>query len=476
MPSADQPHGSERPVANGWRSLLRLELLPTLAVLLAGVLMQSMNVLLLVTILPSIVGELGGVAMLSWPASAYLATSIIAASCAGMLASTVGARTVYCAGVTIFAVGALIASAATAMGWVVIGRLVQGFGGGLEVAVAYVLVRATFPEPLWPRVIALMSSSWSASVLIGPLVGGMFARFGSWRAAFVATAAIAGCLALGAFFVLPSTSARASSVPRVPAARVALIGLAIGATSWATIVASPFAKVALILAAVVALVAMLRLNRSAPAPLLPRDGFSWRTPTGVGLWQVLLLCVTFSPLHIYMAVFLQRLHGLDPLAAGFAVATASFAWTVASLAVAGATGVWRDRLFWTGPAVMGVSLAGMALLAPHGPVAWLIGAIALLGVGIGQCWPFIAHHIMESARGVDAVVAASSVPTVQQMGFALGAALAGLVANASGLSADADAGMLEAAFFVPAAFVVPAVLGVLVGLRLQRLRQRLQRG
>jgi len=216
---------------------------------------------------------------------------------------------------------------------------------------------------------------------------------------------------------------------------------------------------------------MLLLNRSAVLPLLPRDAFSWRTPTGVGLWQVLLICVTFSPLHIYLAVFLQRLHGLDPLAAGFAVATASFTWTLASFATAGATGPWPDRLIWAGPAVMGVALAAMALFAPHGPTVWLIGAIALLGIGIGQCWPFIAHHIMDSAQGSDAVVAASSVPTVQQMGFALGAALAGLVANASGLSVDAEGGMLQAAFFVPAVFVVPAILGMLVGLRLQHLRR-----
>ena len=469
MPSADQPTSSDQASARGWRSLLRLEWLPTLAILLAGVLMQSMNVLLLVTILPSIVGELGGVTMLSWPASSYLASSIVAASCAGMLASVIGARKIYCAGVTIFGIGALISSAATAMGWVVVGRFIQGFGGGLEIAVAYVLVRATFPEALWSRVIAVMSSSWSASVLIGPLVGGAFARFGSWRAAFVATAAVAGCLAIAAFFVLPST-ARATSVPRVPGARVALICAAIAATSWATIVPSWVAELALIAAAVVALAAMLRLNRSAQAPLLPRDAFSWRTPTGVGLWQVLLLCVTFSPLHIYMAVFLQRLHGFDPLAAGFAVATASFSWTVASFASAGASPAWRDRLMWAGPAVMGLGLAGMALFARHGPITWLVGAIALLGIGIGQCWPLIAHHIMESAKGSNAVVAASSVPTVQQMGFAIGAALAGLIANTSGLSVAPDDGMLRAAFFVPAAFVVPAALGVLVGWRLKYVR------
>jgi hypothetical protein len=68
-------------------------------------------------------------------------------------------------------------------------------------------------------------------------------------------------------------------------------------------------------------------------------------------------------------------------------------------------------------------------------------------------------------------VGASAVSTVMQMGFALGAALAGLVANASGLAAGlVDEGMQRAAFWVPASFVVSAILAFLAGLRLCRLK------
>jgi MFS family permease len=452
----------------GWRSLLKREWIPTLAVLLGGVLLQSMNVLMLTTVLPSIVGELGGVAMLSWPTTAFLASSIVAASCAGMLAAAVGARAAYCVGVTTFGLGALLCSLATTMGWIVVGRLIQGFGGGLEAAAAYVAVRATFPEAVWSRTIALMSTSWSMSVLVGPLVGGMFARFGSWRGAFVATAIAAGVLAVGAFFTLPAAaSARRTPVPRVPAGRVALICVAIAGTSSASIVAAPLAAAGLIIVAVVSLAVMLRLDRVASNPLLPSDAFSWRTPTGVGLWLALLLCVTYSPLQIYVPIFLQRLHGLDPLAAGFTVASASLGWTAASLATAGASGPWRDRLILAGPATMGVSLMAIALLTPHAAALLLVPAIVLLGIGIGQCWPFVAHRVMGGAKAGEEAIAASSVPTVQQMGFALGAALAGLIANASGLSAGiGDEGMVRAAFWVPAGFVVSAVLAFLVGLRL----------
>jgi MFS family permease len=461
------------PVPDGWRSLLRPEWMPTLAVLIGGVLLYSMNVLMLATVLPSIVGELGGVAMLSWPTTAFLASSIVAASCAGTLAAVVGARTAYCAGVTTFGLGALLCSLATTMGWIVVGRFIQGFGGGLVAAVAYVVVRGTFPEPVWPRAIALMTGGWSMSVLVGPLVGGMFARFGNWRNAFVATTVIAGILGLSAFFILPpAPSGRGGPGPRVPAGRVALICAAIAGMSCASIVVSPLAKACLIAVAIAALAAMLRIDRAGSQPLLPSDAFSLRTPTGVGLWLTLLLCVTFSPLQIYVPIFLQRLHGLDPLAAGFVVASASLGWTIASLATAGASGPWPDRLMFSGPAVMGVGLAAIALLTPRpATLLFLVPAIVVLGIGIGQCWPFVAHRVMRGARTGEEAVAAASVPTIQQIGFALGAALAGLAGNASGLSAGfADDGMADAAFWVPASFVVPAALACLMSLRLRRLR------
>jgi MFS family permease len=95
----------QRSVGQGWHSLIKWQWIPILSILLGGVLVQSINVLMLATVLPSIVAELGGVAMLSWPTTAYLASSIVAASCAGMLANAAGARIVYCAGVTALVLG-----------------------------------------------------------------------------------------------------------------------------------------------------------------------------------------------------------------------------------------------------------------------------------------------------------------------------------------------------------------------------------
>ena len=457
---------------DGWRALLKPQWMSALAVLLGGVLLHSMNVLMLATVLPTVVSELGGAAMMSWPATAFLASSIVAATCTAMLTAVIGARAIFCAGAMTFGVGALFCALAPAMGWIIAGRFVQGFGGGLLTAVAYVLVRNTFPEPIWARVIALLSGMWSVSILLGPLIGGVFARHGDWRGSFVAVAFIAGVLALGAFLTLPSAAAdRKTSVPHVPAGRVALICAAIAGTSSAAIAATLPAKVGLLVLSIASLAVMLRLDRHATDPLLPRDAFSLRTPTGVGLWLALLLCVTYSPLQIYVPVFLQSLYGLDPLSAGYAVAGASLGWTVAALLVAGVPGAWPGRLMLAGPATMGIGLLAIAVLIPKHPIPLLFLAIVLVGAGIGMCWAFVAQRIMSSARSGDEAVAAASVATVQQMGFALGSALAGLAANASGFSSIAGYdGVVSAAFWVPAGFVVFAAAAYFAGLRLRLLR------
>jgi predicted MFS family arabinose efflux permease len=89
---------------------------------------------------------------------------------------------------------------------------------------------------------------------------------------------------------------------------------------------------------------------------------------------------------------------------------------------------------------------------PDGAGAALPLPIAAIGTGIGACWAFIAQRVMSGAKAGEENIAASSVPTVQQAGIAFGAAVSGLVANASGLSdAMPAAAILRAAFWVPAA-------------------------
>src|SRR4029450_2173658 len=96
---------SEETVETGWGALLRPAWLPAVAVLVGGVLLHSMDVLMLATVLPSVVANLGGATLMSWTSSAFLASSIVAATCTGYLTSVLGARPGFCTGGAVFEMG-----------------------------------------------------------------------------------------------------------------------------------------------------------------------------------------------------------------------------------------------------------------------------------------------------------------------------------------------------------------------------------
>jgi MFS family permease len=452
----------------GWLTLLTPKWALQLVVLLGGVLLHSMNVLLTATVLPSVVIEVGGADLMSWPTTAFLASSIVAATATGTLTVVIGSRPAFCVGAAIYCAGSLACALAHSMPQVIAGRFVQGFGGGLLSALAYVLVRYLFPSELWARVFGLIAAVWGVSVLVGPLVGGLFASYGFWRGAFLAVAALAGLLSVLAPRILPAAATHGNASTRqLPVLRLVLTCAAIAALSLATIASGLVSKAVLIAAAIGGIIQALRIDRASAASLLPRDAFSMRSTAGVGLWMVLLLSTATSPLPIFGPLFLQRLHSLDPLAAGYMVAGSSLAWTLAALAVASLSEGWGARLVVGGPLAMGVGLLGVGVLMPSGPVAALLPPIALIGVGIGACWAFIARRIMSGASRGEEDIAASSVATVQQAGLAFGAAAAGLVANASGLSDVLEpASLLRAAFLVPASFVVAPLLASIMGVRM----------
>jgi MFS family permease len=130
-----------------------------LGVLLGGVLLHSMNVLVTATLLPSIVADVGGSNLMSWPTTAFVASSIVAATGTGIVSTAVGNRRAFCSGAVIYAIGAVLCALAPSIGLVIAGRFVQGLGGGLLSALAFVLVRNVFPEDLWPRSLGCSQAS-----------------------------------------------------------------------------------------------------------------------------------------------------------------------------------------------------------------------------------------------------------------------------------------------------------------------------
>lgn len=451
-----------------WRQLGSSGRLLKLIVLLGAVLLYAMNALLAATVAPSAVRDFGGIALITWPTAAFLASSIASSSAGGVLTSRIGARRAFILAALIFCAGALVCAFAGGMVQLIAGRFLQGGGGGLLSSLTYILVRTHFPQDLWPRVFALISGAWGIAVLVGPLIGGVFATEGSWRGAFFFVAAAAAVLAaLASKSLERDSSGDPSQGATFPILQLGLLGLSIVAMCAAQVAHVVPLVIALIVVSILAVAAMLRVNAVSSSPLFPSDAFSMRTVVGAGLWMALLLATANDPFPLYGPLFLQTLHGLSPLSAGYLVALEALSWTILAVTVSGRSNHVASILLVAGPLLMSAGLSGMALVMPDGTVAQLLLPIFCAGAGIGSCWAFMAQRVMKYAKPTESDLAASSVATVQLFGLAFGGALAGLIANMAGLRDGLTlVATHSAAFWVPASFVPVTLAASVAGLRM----------
>src|SRR5712692_5430095 len=93
-------------------------------------LLSSLNETIFATALPTIVGQLHGVDQMQWVMTAYLLTSTIALLVYGKIGDLIGRKGLFLGAIAIFIVGSTIGGFAGNMTWLIIGRAVQGIGGG----------------------------------------------------------------------------------------------------------------------------------------------------------------------------------------------------------------------------------------------------------------------------------------------------------------------------------------------------------
>jgi MFS family permease len=453
--AAEVPKGS-------WRDLLATGRRGTVAVLSGGVLLYAVDTYVTASLLPSAVAEIGGERFYAWVTTVYLLTAVVASALVGRLLAVWPARRAYVLALVAFGVGTAIDSVAPDMGVLLVGRAVQGLGGGLLAGLAYALIRSALPRRLWTRASASISAMWGVGLLIGPALGGVFAEMGRWRLAFVVLVGVTVAVAAG----VPAGLRRSSRLPAVspgpfPLASVLLVtgaaavlsasGLAVsgtGVTGRGLAVAVGGLVVALGLLA--GLVVVERRAGDTGARILPAATF--RGGRLAALYLTIAAMMAVSAVEAFVPLFAQRLGGLEPVVAGFLGVALACGWVGGEMVSAS---VGRARACATvGPAVVVVGFAVLtasqhAAAAPATVLVWAV-SLALAGVGIGIAWPHQSAAAMspgvgdeDDGAGADdreGDRASAAITMVQMLAFALGASYAG-VAVALG-SAPVDSARL----------------------------------
>ena len=437
------------------------------SVVALSVLAPALNAFITSTVFPSAVADIGGLSIYAWGSTAYAVTSIMGSASLSVLIGRVGARAGGLVASAIFASGTIVCASASSMPVMVAGRAIQGLGSGLLIGGAYGAVRAQFPEHLWPRLLAVISAAWGAAAMTGPAVGGFFAARGVWRAAFWMMVPLVLVAAALSWRMLGASPPRAAARQR-PFARLLALCVAVICVGSVANVRAPALQSVLALAAVAMVTLAVRADRRASSPLFPRDMLSLAQPLGLGFWTIFLLAMSTSPVGVFIPLLLQVIHGVPPAVAGYLQASQSFSWTMATLVAARLD---RDRVraaIVLGPCLVTAGFVGLFATIGAGPLAVIAVCIVLVGVGIGTCWAHVSQIILASGGPDEAALTASVVPTAQQFAIAFGAAVSGIVVNATGLSTDPSppvAALTGAALY--GGFSLAPLVAALIAVRLR---------
>lgn len=462
MSTTDISAGSTR---IGWIALTTGRSAVFSVVLAGGVMLHALNIYVVTTILPSVVGDIGGLDLYAWSMTLFVVASILGAAVASRLLDRVGAGRAYLTATLVFVAGTLICAAAPAFPVLLAGRFVQGVGGGLLYALAYSIIRLVYPEALWPRAIGLISVMWGVSTLVGPAVGGVFAELGAWRAAFWSLVPFSVLFGLVALVALPAKASEKSMRAPLPLPQLALLAASVLAVSAASMSADPRWNCAGLVSALLLAALLLRVELRSTARLLPSGALAGRGRL-LALYATIALLVMGMQSEIFVPYFLQVLHGQSALVSGYLAALMAMGWTLGSLGSAGRTGERASRAVASGPVCVFAGLAILAALLPTpGSESWRLltvsGGLFLVGLGIGVAWPHLVTGVFREVDPAEQGLAAGSVTTVQLFATALGAAMAGMVANLGGVrEVESMVGASDAALWLFAVFLVAPLLAV----------------
>jgi len=458
-----------------WREFLGSPYATSLALVCLAVWLHAADSLIVATMLPAIVAEIGGVALVGWSVSLYEIGSIVAGAASAFLAMRFGLRKPMSMAAILFGFGCILSAVSSTMPLLLTGRGLQGLGGGGLVAMGFVAVGLIFPRRYFARAMAAVSTLWGVSAFAGPLVGGFFVEYATWRWGFAFFACQAFALAL--WIVLRSDAGVARSMADTagfPVKRLSLLCLAVVLVAFGGVEVSIVRTVPSVAAGLVFLIAFLWLDeRAGHSRLLPRRAFDPLQPAGAALLMILSMSMATIAVTAFGPLLVTAIHGVSALTAGYIVACSSIGWTVMAVLVSGLP-ERCDRLMITlGMTIVTLSILGFLHAVPNGPV-WLIAVFAAMeGGGFGIAWTFVLRRTVGLAGADEVQRVSGAIPTVQRLGYALGAAYVGIVANASGLlSIETPADAAQVAHWVFASCVPFVAIGLIAMGALVRDRTR----
>jgi EmrB/QacA subfamily drug resistance transporter len=432
------------------------------AIVSLALLMASVDQTIVATALPALQHDLHAqVNWSSWTITIYALGQILVMPLAGKLGDQYGRKKIFLGAAVLFTTASLCCGFANDIYLLIVLRAVQAIGGGAFMPSATGIVAQMF-GPNRDRAVGLFASIFPIGGIIGPVLGGVFVTYWSWRGIFLVNVPIGiTLLVLGAVFI-PVSARKADQ--RLDLRGVALLGTTLlsamfGIAYLGSGRSSP-ADPAFFLpecVAAVALVAFVRHAARAPAPFISIRFLAGR---GFGVMNLLNFLFGSSALGFAALVplYAEERYGLPTLAAG----TLLTARAVGMIATAGLAVFLLRRTGYRWPMAVGFTLTAVGLLgtasSPHGLSAytWMALAAGVCGVGMGISTPASNNATLQLAPDQSAAVAG-----LRGM-FRQSGAITAVSITAAIVARSADPGLAQAHIFVVFAAIMLCTLPLIL--------------
>jgi EmrB/QacA subfamily drug resistance transporter len=409
---------------------------PRVAVVMSGLmlvmLLASLDQTIVSTALPTIVGDLGGLAHLSWVVTSYLLAVTVVTPLYGKLGDLYGRKVVLQAALVVFLAGSALCGLAQGMTELIAFRALQGLGGGGLMVSAQAAIGDVVPPRERGRYTGLFGAVFGVSSVAGPLIGGFLTTHISWRWIFYVNLPIG----IAALFVLAATLPRSLERRRHDIDYAGTVLLAVGLSALILMTTlggntydwgSP-EIVALGIAGVLAIAALVPVERRAAEPILPPALFRNRVFVVCSAVGAIVGFALFGALT-YLPLFQQVVRGLSPTDSGLQLLPVMGGLLITSIAsgrIITATG--RYKVF----PIAGTAVAalGMWLLASLDATT-SSGAAALhmlvLGLGLGMVMQVLVLATQNAVSYDQLGVATSGATLFRSIGGSLGTAILGAI-------------------------------------------------
>jgi EmrB/QacA subfamily drug resistance transporter len=422
----DYQEGKDRKQVHRWRAF---------AVLAVSFFMTVADLAIVNVALPTIGRDLHmAESSLQWVVTGYALTFGGFLLLGGRAADLLGRRRILLAGLALFTASSLGCGLATTESILIPMRCLQGLGAAVVLPAALSIVMNMFPEGAdRNKALGVWGAIGASGATVGVMAGGLLTRYAGWQYIFFLNVPIGIAALLLAPRMVPESRLAKARRRYDPLGAVTVTGglsLLVYAISTAPQTGWGTARtVSLLATSIILLAAFVIIETRVEAPLIPLRIFRLKTLAGANAVSLLLGASFFAFIFIG-TLYMQQVLGYSALKAGLAwLATSLTSVAFAGLSQALVTRGSAKLVMAAGMAMIGGGILWATQVTVHGTFwASLAGPWAVVGVGTAFAFIPVSIAALAGIAEHEAGLASGLLNTTQQLGGAIGVAVASTIA------------------------------------------------